>query len=286
MPDFPLDDRLVRLYWRGEGGTQTVRISAAGNPNVWEYQFRLSWGNHMTESQAKAHTTVDGLVEAILGSGGRRELSRPGTTARTTALLSAQPDEAWLAEATLAVERAINGLLKEFVSFPYLHRVEQSMHVRLFELLIGEPALRGAWPIGSSSHVTQLVHKEWPETGPHRGTRGHFDLAILGPNQLGAAHPDHFTGGYIEAGIAIEMGLNASKDHLSDDWVKLQTNRVRAGYLVDLRRGKSADDATLELILSRNPSIRSAYAHVDVHTGIANVKWLNDEGFQQYRPAA
>lgn len=286
MPDFRLDDRLVRLFWRGEGGTQTVRISAAGNPSVWEYQFRLSWGNHMTESQAKAHTTVDGLLEAVLGNGGRRELSRPGTKARTTALLPAQPDDAWLAEATSAVERAINGFLEEFVSFPYLHRVEQSVHVRLFELLIGEPALGGVWPIGSSGHVTQLVHKEWPETGPHRGTRGHFDLAILGPNQLRAAHTDHFTGGYIEAGIAIEMGLNASKDHLSDDRVKLQTNQVRAGYLVDLRRGKPADDATLRLVLSPSPSIKSAYAHFDTLTGIANVKRLNDEGFQRYRPAA
>jgi hypothetical protein len=164
---------------------------------------------------------------------------------------------------------------------PYLHRVEQSLHVRLFELLADQSELRGAWPIGSSGHVTGLVHKEWPETGPHRGTRGHFDLAVLAANQLRDAHPDHFTGGYLEAGIAIEVGLNAPRDHLRDDQAKLRANRVRAGYLIDLRRGRPADAAGLAVVLDRDSSIKTAYAHWDPRSGVAVVKTLSDTALRQ-----
>jgi hypothetical protein len=207
-------------------------------------------------------------------------------TSRSTALLPAKPGEAWLAAAIPAVDRAINALVQEFVDYPYLHRVEQSLHVRLFELLVGQPELRGAWPIGSSGHPTQLVHKEWPETGPHRGTRGHFDLAILDPDQLQAAHLDHFAGGHLEAGIAIEVGLNAGRNHLPDDRAKLRANGVRAGYLIELQRGKPADDASLAILFAQDPSIKTAYAHFDPQTGIATVKMLTDTEFSRLRRAA
>lgn len=273
MPDFTLDDCLVRLYWRGEGGTQTVRISEPANTGVWDHEFRLDWGSHVTLRQAAAQPSVASLVAWLVAIGARRETSRSGSTSRSTALLPTLPEQGWLVQAVAAVDRAITGFIEEFADHPYLHRVEQSLHVRLFEFLAYQPELRGSWPIGSSGHFTQLVHKEWPETGPHRGTRGHFDLAVIAPNQLRDAHIDHFTGGRIEAGIAIEVGLNANRDHLPDDRSKLRANRVRAGYLIDLRRGNAADDGSLDIVLDReDPSLKTAYAHFDPYLGGTLVK--------------
>lgn len=185
----------------------------------------------------------------------------------------------WLQEAVAATERAIERLLEEFVEKPYLHRVEHSLHTRLHALLLEEPDLRKEVSIGTSGHLTQLVHKEWPETIPAPGQihqhRGLFDLAVLAPEQLGAANLEQFRRGRIAAPIVVEVGLDYGYKHLSDDAEKLTNSKVRAPYLVHLSRVGIVDANATEALLCAPPSpVRAAYAHLS--GGKANVKHLHE----------
>ena len=84
-------------------------------------------------------------------------------------------------------------LVTTFLERPFLHRVEHSLHAELWSLLKQEPELGGEWPLKDGRTLTQLVHKEWPETCPRsladglERPRGLFDLAILCPHQLAQA---------------------------------------------------------------------------------------------------
>ena len=70
----------------------------------------------------------------------------------------------WLTGATNAVDRSIDKLVKDFKKNPFVHRREHSLHVDLYRVLIGQPELRGLYPIGETRHNTRLDHKEWPST--------------------------------------------------------------------------------------------------------------------------
>jgi hypothetical protein len=136
--------------------------------------------------------------------------------------------DGWVAEAVKAVEASITRLIDEFVDHPFIHRVEHSLHIRFAQLLGEWEHLRGLYPIGASGFRTQLIHKEWPEARPRRreGTedarrRGNVDLAILTPAQLAQASLDQFIDGRISAPIVIELGLDYTDKHLTEDLGKL-----------------------------------------------------------------
>lgn len=154
-------------------------------------------------------------------------------------LMSGQPDDRWLREAVAAVDRVIDAFVVDYVQHPFRHRVEHSLHADLFERLKREESFSGYYPIGGSSHLTQLVHKEWPEDAAQNAIRrGSYDLAILSPTALGdrSVTLEHFDRGRISPPIVIEMGLNYDHDHLKEDYAKLRDNQVRFGYLVHLER--------------------------------------------------
>jgi hypothetical protein len=94
----------------------------------------------------------------------------------------------WISDATDEIDNAIDTLAVEFANFPYLHRVEHSLHVRLCAILRKQAAyLSLQFQIGDNLGVTQLVHKEWPETfaRPEKnGRRGNFDVVVLSPALL------------------------------------------------------------------------------------------------------
>jgi len=94
-------------------------------------------------------------------------------------------DDPWLPEARGLVKQAIDRLIQEYVEFPYLHRVEHSLHARLFQVMTSFEMLAQRVLIGADLGLTQLVHKEWPETVKREGNRrGNFDLTVLSPRLL------------------------------------------------------------------------------------------------------
>jgi hypothetical protein len=146
-------------------------------------------------------------------------------------------EDDWLNNAVNKTENILNEFLKKFIMYPYLHRVEHSIHCDLYNMLLGEDIFNKRVKIGSEE--TQIIHKEWPEyiPRPEKGNRrGNVDLVILSPtNCLGSSISD-FIYGRIEAPIVIEMGLNYSISHFTDDFEKLKNSRIHKGYLIHLSR--------------------------------------------------
>lgn len=192
------------------------------------------------------------------------------------------PVGAWLAEAAPIVEDALNRLIREFAAHPYLHRVEHSLHARLFGLLTDNPLFAGLAPIGGDLRYTQPVHKEWPETihRPNKNGRGNFDIAILSRDQLASATLDEFREGRIAAGIVIEVGLDYDLQHLTDDAAKLENSRVPHGYVINLVRAPGPDKSVKSWIRQYSGPVRIGYVHHDGRARSCEVKTVDHADFE------
>jgi len=174
----------------------------------------------------------------------------------------------WLPTAKECVEQAIDALVMEFIEIPYLHRVEHSIHTRLYALLAASRQFSQQHPLGRNLATTQLVHKEWPETIPREtkgNRRGNFDLVVLSPALLATcAGIDLFLEGRLPAPIVIEMGLDYDGTHLAQDADKLINSKPKYGYLVHLVRDVPLDPATRQIILGieAKTGIRTAYGGI------------------------
>jgi hypothetical protein len=197
-------------------------------------------------------------------------------------LVSAPINDAWVSDAVPLVEDAIDSLVDRFVSAPYLHRVEHSFHAELISELRRHDKLRACVEIGTSG-LTQLIHKEWPETVVRGGRgktverRGLFDIVVLAPAQFEDVTLEQFLQGRIEPPIAIEVGLDYGLKHLEGDIDKLLTSNVQHPYLIHLSRigprDKEVEDR-INGIAASAPHVRVAYVHHG--TGSVAVKRLND----------
>lgn len=193
------------------------------------------------------------------------------------------PDDVWVGRAVLAVESAIDELVEDFRLNPFVHRVEHSLHVQLFSLLMEQEVLHERRRIGKTPFFTGLVHKEWPETKPRTsktGTvrrRGSFDLAVLAPSQLDAVQSlDQFIYGTIAAPIVIELGLGYQDEHLGGDEIKVLGSQVQHPYLVHFSRVKSRkQQATEDLVNRPHPPIKVAYVHHDIDARMIRHKGLD-----------
>src|SRR3984957_6712471 len=107
-----------------------------------------------------------------------------GKTGGLSPLVSAPINDAWVSDAVPLVGDAISSLVDTFVRAPYLHRVEHSFHAEVIPELRKHEQLRACVGIGASG-LTQLIHKEWPETVVRGGRgktverRGLFDIVVL-----------------------------------------------------------------------------------------------------------
>ena len=188
-------------------------------------------------------------------------------------------DASWIAKAKEVAERCIDELVNEFLEKPYLHRVEHSIHARLYELLRSHAPLDSEYAIDGG--LSQPVHKEWPEAIPRpekNNRRGLFDIAILFPSQLSSCTPKDFKRGLLKPAIAIEMGLNYGSDHLAGDVKKMINSNISHGYLIHLVRDKPLDvDGEVKRIINNlrsTPQIQVALAHV--HGNERHIKLLSD----------
>ena len=187
-----------------------------------------------------------------------------------------------VSDAVPLVEDAIDSLVDRFVSAPYLHRVEHSFHAELIFELRRHGKLRACVEIGTSG-LTQLIHKEWPETVVRSGRgktverRGLFDIVVLAPVQFEKVTLEQFLQGRIEPPIVIEVGLDYGLKHLEGDICKLLTSNVQHPYLIHLSRigprDKEVEDR-INGIAACASRLRVAYVHHG--TGSVAVKRLND----------
>jgi hypothetical protein len=173
-----------------------------------------------------------------------------------------------------AVENSIDNLIKQFIKFPYRHRVESSIHTELFHIMKDETDLSNDITLADNTK-TQLVHNEWPSIGI---VKGNYDFAVLTPEILLKDCPnnDIFSRGKINVPIVIELGLNPPDSyHLTNDKKKIIDNKIHAGYLIHLLRDKSENTADESIIIdTSNLSIKTAYALVNNKK--IRYKYVND----------
>jgi hypothetical protein len=170
----------------------------------------------------------------------------------------------WMERAVSAVERVLDQFVLQFIDFPYLHRVEHSIHCELYRLLSNERIFANTCPM--NRWVSQSIHKEWPEYKPRpdKGNRrGNIDLCIIAPKKLVSCTYEQFRHGRIEPDIAIEIGLDYRIRHLKEDSRKLLNSSIGHGYLVHLVRQDVPDnyDAVEAFLLSHTlGNLKTGYA--------------------------
>lgn len=284
-----IEDRQVFLVTGTR--SQTVNVCTADNRRGrYQHVFRLPLSGVVTPADIDSRHTLAELREFLLHHGARDEGPRnadgpPTVTPHippATASAAPHPDDAWLARAVRTTGHAIDALVTEFVEHPYLHRVEHSLHTRLFDILVSHRIFGDSLPIGGSGLFTQPVHKEWPETviQPGRKGRGNFDLAILSPERVAAADVKQFRAGLISPSIVIEMGLDYPLSHLQTDHDKLVNSDPPAGFLVHFVRHSRRDTATENYLLDPRRQYRIAYVHHAPNNGPCIWKALDDQALR------
>lgn len=184
-------------------------------------------------------------------------------SAATRVQIDSRPRSPWESNARLAVEQSIDQFILEFIKFPYLHRVEHSVHCNLFQILAQREIFGRTYPMGR--WLTQPIHKEWPEylARPEKGNRrGNFDLSVLAPEQLKSCSFSEFRQGRVRPSIVIEVGLDYDIAHLTADAAKLKNSGIEYSYLLHLVRHDVADnfDAVEQFLLECG--LRTGYARL------------------------
>jgi hypothetical protein len=150
--------------------------------------------------------------------------------------------------------------------------------------LSGIPHFSGELAIGETGEVTQLIHKEWPETSVRegKGGRGNFDIAILSPRLLElCTRIPYFAEGWLPAPFVIEMGLNSTLEHYEQDRGKLINSKVYRGYLVHLLRAYPEDVRETTSILQEITEARVKTAFARIRGERTSYKFLNEHEIHQ-----
>jgi hypothetical protein len=266
-----IGDRRVFLV-KGKGRSNTVNICDANNRRGeydWVIRF-IEPTPFITDADTKKFQTVLDFVNWLKERGGLVEQVPPSESPDLPApipdsALGYDPDDdSWLHEAQWYVERAIVQLAHEFIEFPYLHRVEKSLHARLFQMLSTRPHFSRLFPLKAKDTFTQTVHREWPEAKvrPSKGKRGMFDLAIISPTQIQATTVPDFRDGRLQAPIAIEMGVDEDVTHLADDIDKLLNSEIPHAYIVHFVRESYRDSECESLVVNPGGNVRIAYVRL------------------------
>ena len=277
--------------------SQTINIFTSDNIHGdYDYTVRLTppFISEDTLSN-KEFATIDELVRYLekhhygdiertpvtRSSGSLRPASQtamgsPLESASTRVQIDPQPRSSWESNARAAVEQSIDQFILEFIEFPYLHRVEHSVHCELFQILAQRKIFSRTYPMGR--WLTQPIHKEWPEylARPEKGNRrGNFDLSVLAPDRLKSCSFSEFREGRVRPSIVIEVGLDYDLGHLTQDAAKLKNSGIEDSYLVHLVRQDVTDnfDAVEQFLL--DCGLRTGYARLT--SARAFYKLMSDE---------
>jgi hypothetical protein len=265
---FTIEGRTVYIA-KGKGKSDTVNICDANNRRgEYDWIIRIFKPIVVNENDLLRFSRIEELVKwltAELTARIEKQPDRDSTTGHDVpifpAITSFDPaQDAWTQEARWLVEHALDQLVHEFLEFPYLHRVEHSLHAKFFSMLVSQLHFAQFYPLADGKIQTHTVHKEWPETRAREAQkRGNFDIAIVAPAQLAAASLQDFREGRIAAPIVIEMGLDYDAAHLAADEEKLVNSAVPYPYLVHLMRRSCSDDLTDRILFQPTGNIRSVY---------------------------
>ena len=275
--------RKVKLVTRWK--SQTANICTSENKNgTYDYIVRLKPPHHVSDEtlRNKDFATIEDLVRYLVdhhfgeiemtpvkrsaGSSGpasQTAMDSPLESATTRVQIDPQPRSSWESNARAAVEQSIDQFILEFIEFPYLHRVEHSVHCELFQILARRKIFSRTYPMGR--WLTQPIHKEWPEylARPEKGNRrGNFDLSVLAPERLKSCSFSEFREGRVRPSIVIEVGLDYDLGHLTQDAAKLKNSGIEDSYLVHLVRQDVTDnfDAVEQFLLECG--LRTGYARL------------------------
>jgi hypothetical protein len=169
-------------------------------------------------------------------------------------------DSSWETEVSPIIEQIINQIILEFIDFPYLHRVADSIHCEFFRVLASHRALNHTYPMGKWS--SQPLHKGWPCNSAEL-TDCYLDLCVFSPTLLRISSVEDFREGRIRPVLAIEIGLDDDLIRLKRRAEKLQHNGQ--GYLIHLVREEVVDDfeaVEAFLRLSEENGIKTAYVRM------------------------
>jgi hypothetical protein len=263
-----------RVLCRRGTKTQTVNICTEGRSrSAYDYIIRLQQP-FITEDELKRQTfeSLDAFVHYLVET-------RNGSIEKTPDITKGVQDEekdnntknydsSWIEEAVTIVEQSINQLVHDFIQFPYLHRVEHSLHCELFRLLSNQRFFMTKLPI--NGWLSQPIHKEWLEWSPRPekwNIRGNFDLVIFSPQDFNSCLLKDFRSGRIKPPIVIEIGLDYGLNHLKGDADKIINSNIDYGYLVHLLRDEKVSDLKnvedfLVFLERDHSSLKTAYAGV------------------------
>jgi hypothetical protein len=253
--------------------TQTIKIcTSANSPKEYEKYYRIPANSILDDEILKDKInnevkTLKELEDFIKNSlNGNREPKREKS--RSTMSLPSHyniDEDLDFTKIKNAVEDSINEFIDEFIQFPYLHRVEHSIHTQLFHIMMKNPCLSQQVFMGDKKTKTLLVHKEWPWPLTNNTKRGTFDFAVLTPDYLDKDCPNihKFCDGHFCPPIIIEIGLNYGYSHLVKDKDKITKylKQGGSGYLIHLERERSKNADTEKIIENVGiKGIKTAYA--------------------------
>lgn len=265
--------------------SQTVNVCDLNNRRgEYEWIVRLFQPHFVSFNDVKKCGSIEQLINLLTKEyRGRIEQHPSDDENNIQTIAGKEPispdDKFWIERAKRITEICIDELVREFLEIPYLHRVEHSIHTRLYAILNAQPHFDRHFSLAEGGMLTQPIHKEWPEPipRPDKGNRrGNFDLVILSPGQLSRCSLQDFCTGRLVPPIAIEMGLNYGEGHLAADAEKLINSNIQHGYLVHLVRELPHDptiDQTIRKLLKES-TIRVAFARLE--QGRKYIKLLDD----------
>jgi hypothetical protein len=253
--------------------TQTIKIcTSANSPKEYEKYYRIPANSILDDkilkdkinNKVKTLKELDDFIKNKLNGNREPKREQSRSTMISTSNYSINHDSE-LRKIKNAVENSINKFIDEFIQFPYLHRVEHSIHTQLFYVMMKNPYLSQQVFMGDGKTKTSLVHKEWPWPLTNNAKRGTFDFAVLTPEYLKKDCPNihKFCDGHFCPPIIIEIGLNYGYSHLIKDKDKISKylKQGGSGYLIHLERERSENADTEKIIENVNiKGIKTAYA--------------------------
>jgi hypothetical protein len=246
--------------------------TSANSPKEYEKYYRIPANSILDDeilknkvnSEIKTLKELEGFIENELNGNRepKREQSRSTMIPTSNYIIDHDSELGTVKE---AVEDSINKFIEEFTRFPYLHRVEHSIHTQLFYIMMKNPCLSRQVVMGDGETQTLLVHKEWPWPLTDNAKRGTFDFAVLTPEYLKKNCPNihKFRDGHFCPPIIIEIGLDYGYSHLVNDKDKISKylKQGGSGYLIHLERERSKNDDTEKIINDvGSEGIKTAYA--------------------------
>lgn len=174
-------------------------------------------------------------------------------------------------------ETCINDLTGTFFSAPYLFYTENDFHCYLYKLLSEQLADAGYGLYETlDKKLSILLHKEYPTkkrysrkflTEDPKGSRGHFDLCIWNPEEVGKrlfrSRNTKEINSEQQTKLAFEFllveendkDLEDAIDHTMWDMLKLKDNEVEYGYILVFARDWSyREDFLRQMKEQRIPS--------------------------------